>query len=197
VARAQQWKYSWKRCFLCVRSEAISLDRWIEWVQWGGDRKGSLESERVKYGRESHRTLTREWMPRRGPAAIVNDRPILSSERLLYTDYDSRCSIEKKFWSSVLRGSAPRRTASRKVTLTDCDSERVQWVQYSAVERVGWWVSESEWKNCWDSVRVSCCWGTGTVRESRGRGTSAVGSRYQETGEDSGWEHWSVCSCEL
>jgi hypothetical protein len=32
----------------------------------------------------------------RGPAEIVNDKPILSSERMLYTDYDSRCSIEKK-----------------------------------------------------------------------------------------------------
>jgi hypothetical protein len=30
------------------------------------------------------------------PAAIVNDRPSLSSERMLYNDYDRRCSIEKK-----------------------------------------------------------------------------------------------------
>jgi hypothetical protein len=30
------------------------------------------------------------------PAAIVNDRPILSSERMLYKDYDRKCSIEKK-----------------------------------------------------------------------------------------------------
>jgi hypothetical protein len=32
----------------------------------------------------------------REPAAIVNYRPILSSERMLYKDYDHRCSIEKK-----------------------------------------------------------------------------------------------------
>jgi hypothetical protein len=32
----------------------------------------------------------------RRPAAIVNDRPILSSERMLYKDYDRRCSIDKK-----------------------------------------------------------------------------------------------------
>jgi hypothetical protein len=32
----------------------------------------------------------------RGPAAIVNDRSILSSERMLYKDYDRRCPIEKK-----------------------------------------------------------------------------------------------------
>jgi hypothetical protein len=30
----------------------------------------------------------------RGPTAIVNDKPILSSERMLYKDYDRRCSIE-------------------------------------------------------------------------------------------------------
>jgi hypothetical protein len=42
----------------------------------GGDEKGNLESETVKYGHESYGTL--RW---RGPAAIVNDRPVLSSER--------------------------------------------------------------------------------------------------------------------
>jgi hypothetical protein len=31
------------------------------------------------------------------PAAIVNDRPILSSERMIYKDYDSGYSIKKKF----------------------------------------------------------------------------------------------------
>jgi hypothetical protein len=36
---------------------------------------GSLESETVKYGHESHGTRTR------GPGAKLNDRPVLSSER--------------------------------------------------------------------------------------------------------------------
>jgi hypothetical protein len=35
----------------------------------------------------------------RGPAAIVNDTPILSSEGMLYKDYDGMCSIEKKILS--------------------------------------------------------------------------------------------------
>jgi hypothetical protein len=36
-------------------------------------------------------------MPARArPAAIVKDRPILSSERKLHKDYDSRGSIQKK-----------------------------------------------------------------------------------------------------
>jgi hypothetical protein len=32
----------------------------------------------------------------RGPAAILNDERILSSERMLYKDYDCRCSIERE-----------------------------------------------------------------------------------------------------
>jgi hypothetical protein len=47
----------------------------------GGGEKGILESETVKYGHESHVTRTREWLHWRGPATIVNDRPVLSSER--------------------------------------------------------------------------------------------------------------------
>jgi hypothetical protein len=38
----------------------------------------------------------------RGPAAIVNDRPILSSERMLYKEYDRRCSLEKKTILAVI-----------------------------------------------------------------------------------------------
>jgi hypothetical protein len=42
----------------------------------------------------------------RGPAAVVNDIPILSSERMLrvYKDYDRRCSIEKKILAISLKG---------------------------------------------------------------------------------------------
>jgi hypothetical protein len=47
----------------------------------GGDENGSLESETVKYGHESHGTRIRKGLRWRGPGAIVNDRPILSSER--------------------------------------------------------------------------------------------------------------------
>jgi hypothetical protein len=50
----------------------------------GGDEKGSLKSETVKYGRESQGTGTREWLRWRGPGEIVNDRPVLSSERALH-----------------------------------------------------------------------------------------------------------------
>jgi hypothetical protein len=49
-------------------------------------RLGSLESETVKCGHESRGTRTWEWVRWRGPAAIVNDRPMLSSERMLHKD---------------------------------------------------------------------------------------------------------------
>jgi hypothetical protein len=39
-----------------------------------------------------------------GPAAIVNYRSILSSERMLYKHYDLRCSIEKKNLAVSLKG---------------------------------------------------------------------------------------------
>jgi hypothetical protein len=62
----------------------------------GGNVERSLEFETVKYCCESQGTRTGDWMRWRGPAAIVNDRLILSSERMLHKDYDQRCSIEKK-----------------------------------------------------------------------------------------------------
>jgi hypothetical protein len=47
----------------------------------GGDEKGSLESETVKYDYESYVTRTRKWLRWRGPVATANDRPVISSER--------------------------------------------------------------------------------------------------------------------
>jgi hypothetical protein len=50
----------------------------------GGHEKGSLESETAKYGREAHRTRTRERLSWRGPAAIVNDILVLVRESASY-----------------------------------------------------------------------------------------------------------------
>jgi hypothetical protein len=47
----------------------------------GGDEKGSLESETVNYGHESHGSRIRKCLHWHGSGAIVNDRPVLSSER--------------------------------------------------------------------------------------------------------------------
>jgi hypothetical protein len=48
----------------------------------GGDEKGSLKSERVKYVRESQGTWTRESLRWRGPATYTKDRPVFSSGRV-------------------------------------------------------------------------------------------------------------------
>jgi hypothetical protein len=46
-----------------------------------GDEKGSLESEAVNYGHESHGSRNRKCLHWQGPGTIVNDRPVLSLER--------------------------------------------------------------------------------------------------------------------
>jgi hypothetical protein len=47
----------------------------------GGDEKGSLKSETVKYGRESQGARSRERLRWQGQAAYTKDRPVLSLER--------------------------------------------------------------------------------------------------------------------
>jgi hypothetical protein len=47
----------------------------------GGDEKGNLKSETVKYGYESKGSRTQERLRWRVPAAYTKDRPILSSGR--------------------------------------------------------------------------------------------------------------------
>jgi hypothetical protein len=47
----------------------------------GGDEKGILQSEIVKYGREHEGTRTRERLRWQGPAAYTKDRHVLKSER--------------------------------------------------------------------------------------------------------------------
>jgi hypothetical protein len=88
--------YGWDTLFL----RDINTETWPSWL-------GCLESESVKCGHESCGTRTWEWMRWRGPAAIVNDRPILSSERMLHNDYDHMCSIEKNLAVS-LKGLAAK-----------------------------------------------------------------------------------------
>jgi hypothetical protein len=67
-----------------TRVEAGSNTSTVTLRVLGGDEKGSLESETVKYGREFQGTRTRERLRGQGPAAYTNDRPVLSSERALH-----------------------------------------------------------------------------------------------------------------
>jgi hypothetical protein len=55
----------------------------------------NLESETAKCGHEPRGPRIWEWLRWRGPAAIVNDRSILSSERMLHKDYNRKCSVGK------------------------------------------------------------------------------------------------------
>jgi hypothetical protein len=47
----------------------------------GGDEKGSLKCETVKYGRETQGARTKERLRWQGLAAYIKVRPVLSSER--------------------------------------------------------------------------------------------------------------------
>jgi hypothetical protein len=46
----------------------------------GGDERGSLKSETVKYGHKSQGTWAQERLRLRGTTAYTKDRPIFSSE---------------------------------------------------------------------------------------------------------------------
>jgi hypothetical protein len=61
----------------CVEAELNTSTVTLRVV--GGDEKGSLKSETLKYGHESQGTRTQERL--HWPVASKKDRPILSSER--------------------------------------------------------------------------------------------------------------------
>jgi hypothetical protein len=64
-----------------TRVEAGSNTSTVTLQVVGGDEKGSLKSETVKYGHEFHGTRTWERLHCRGPAAYIQDRSVLLSER--------------------------------------------------------------------------------------------------------------------
>jgi hypothetical protein len=64
-----------------TRVEAGSNTSTVTLQVVGGDEKGSLKTETVKYGREIQGTQTRERLRWRGPATYTKDIPVLSSER--------------------------------------------------------------------------------------------------------------------
>jgi hypothetical protein len=65
----------------------------------GGDEKGNLKSETVKYSHESQETRTRERLCWRGPAAYIKDRPVLSSEKAPHKKQDRNCRRVINIWS--------------------------------------------------------------------------------------------------
>jgi hypothetical protein len=65
----------------CPRVEAGSNTSTVTLRVVGGDEKGSLKCETVKYDRETQGTWTKERLRWQGPAAYIKVRPVLSSER--------------------------------------------------------------------------------------------------------------------
>jgi hypothetical protein len=87
---------------------------WGIWIRGPGPPGwGSLESETVKCGHESCGTGNWQWLLWRGPGTVVNDRPVLSSERMLHKDYNRKCWVgvslkglgAKRNWLAVNRQS--------------------------------------------------------------------------------------------
>jgi hypothetical protein len=80
-------------------------------------RKGSLKSERVKYGSESQGTRTWERLRWLGPVVYIKDRPVRLSERASHKKQNRNCQTVINIW-----GSTPRLTGwlpvSSNMTLT-------------------------------------------------------------------------------
>jgi hypothetical protein len=97
---------------------------WGIWIRGPGPPGWvSLESETVKCGHEFRGTWTYEWLRWREPAAIANERPILSSDRILHKDYNASIQLENKITGRDSQGACRQDeliggTATRKVTLS-------------------------------------------------------------------------------
>jgi hypothetical protein len=70
----------------------------------GGDEKGSLKSETVKYGRESQGTRARERLRWQGPAAYIKDTRPLVREGAPQKQ-DRNCQIVIDIWSWAPHGA--------------------------------------------------------------------------------------------
>jgi hypothetical protein len=84
--RSDSWLYSDKGVSNkdYPRVEAGSNTSTVTLRVVGGDEKGSLKCEAVKYGLKSQGTRTREGLRWQGPAEYTKDRSDLSSKRALH-----------------------------------------------------------------------------------------------------------------
>jgi hypothetical protein len=105
-------------CRYPTRVEAGSNTSTVTLRVVGGDEKGSLKSETVKYGLMSQGTGTRERLRWQGPAAHTKDSPNLSSERAPYKNKTVTVTQVIKIWSWAPDGTRCWLTVSRNVTLT-------------------------------------------------------------------------------
>jgi hypothetical protein len=82
----------------CITGPPSSWGIWI-WRP-GPPGWGSLESETVKFGHESRRTWTQEWLRWREPAAILNGRPVLPSRERPTSTNTQLCDSNKHLFVS-------------------------------------------------------------------------------------------------
>jgi hypothetical protein len=88
----------------------------------GGDEKGSLKSEPVKYGREYQGTRTQERLRWQGPAAYTEDSPGLSSERAAHGIKNVTARRIPYSERKKKSGRKPRMSALYQDRLADCPS---------------------------------------------------------------------------
>jgi hypothetical protein len=93
-----------------TRVEADSNTSTVTLRVVGGKEKGSLKSEKVKYGHESQETRTRERLRWRGPAAYTKDRTVLSDERTPQKNKTVTVKNKKYLVMNLRWGSTPRLT---------------------------------------------------------------------------------------
>jgi hypothetical protein len=99
----------------------------------GGDEKGSLKSEIVKYGLKSQGTRTRERLRWQRPAAHTKDRPDLLSERAPHKNKTVTVTQVKMIWSRAPDG------ARYQDLLTDWPSVAMWlwlWLDYDTIKLV-------------------------------------------------------------
>jgi hypothetical protein len=108
------WLWLWPR----TRVEAGSNTSTVSLRVVGGDENGSLESETVKYCRESQRARTQERQRCQGPAACADDKPVLSSQRAFHKNKTvPHLGLDTKaYWLTDWLTDRP--TVSRNVTWT-------------------------------------------------------------------------------
>jgi hypothetical protein len=103
----------------------------------GSDENWSLESETIKYGHESHGTRTQKWLHLWGPAAIVNDRPVLSSDRAAQIiKHENRLDVVRSFTKTQMGALFQVRFADWP-SVVICDSDRATYLWVEAVVMSG------------------------------------------------------------
>jgi hypothetical protein len=167
------WGYNWTTLFL----GDINTGTWPS-------RLRGVSDETVIHGHGSCATITSGWLQcKLQTHPLVREGALHEEERNCQTT-----KIKIWPWATTARRTG-RLTVSSNITCTWRGRNYYQGTADCGVEIIGRdgyrkrsGASAMELVSS-PSVKSCCGWGTGTVRELKGRGTSTVGSRYQRIGE--------------